>query len=136
MEDFWTPLQEIIKGECSTFDKTWQVRKRVIDTYFLVTFIFKIVLSKNQQVYKSLLTEMWKREELRQYQTEPISASSLCEARSKLPEDIFIKLKKFLLIHYDNLISTQIKVIPFGGQYAMNLGVHIEGLSNVKEEIS
>jgi hypothetical protein len=28
------------------------------------------------------------------------------------------------------------KVIPFGGQYAMNLGVHIEGLSNVKEEIS
>ena len=79
---------------------------------------------------------MWKREELRQYQTEPISASSLCEARSKLPEDIFIKLKKFLLIHYDNLISTQIKVIPFGGQYAMNLGVHIEGLSNVKEEIS
>jgi hypothetical protein len=29
-----------------------------------------------------------------------------------------------------------LKVIPFGGQYAMNLGVHIEGLSNVKEEIS
>ena len=28
------------------------------------------------------------------------------------------------------------KVIPFGGQCAMNLGVHIEGLSNVKEEIS
>jgi hypothetical protein len=37
---------------------------------------------------------MWKREELRQYQTEPISASSLCEARSKLPENIFIKLNK------------------------------------------
>jgi hypothetical protein len=29
-----------------------------------------------------------------------------------------------------------IKVIPFSGQYAMNLGVHIEGLSNGKEEIS
>jgi mannitol-1-phosphate/altronate dehydrogenase len=28
------------------------------------------------------------------------------------------------------------KVIPFGGQCAMNLGVHMEGLSNVKEEIS
>jgi hypothetical protein len=29
-----------------------------------------------------------------------------------------------------------LKVIPFSGQYAMNLGVHIEGLSNGKEEIS
>ena len=28
------------------------------------------------------------------------------------------------------------KVIPFSGQYAMNSGVHIEGLSNGKEEIS
>ena len=28
------------------------------------------------------------------------------------------------------------KVIPFGGQCAMNLGVHKEGLSNGKEEIS
>ena len=27
------------------------------------------------------------------------------------------------------------EVIPFGGQYAMNLSVHIEGLTNVKEEI-
>ena len=32
--------------------------------------------------------------------------------------------------------NVQYKVIPFGGQYAMDLGVHIEGLSNVKEEIS
>ena len=34
------------------------------------------------------------------------------------------------------MIKNSTKVIPFGGQYAMNLGVHIEGLSNVKEEIS
>ena len=33
-------------------------------------------------------------------------------------------------------IIWSIKVIPFGGQCAMNLGVHMEGLSNVKEEIS
>jgi hypothetical protein len=34
------------------------------------------------------------------------------------------------------MVKLNPKVIPFGGQYAMNLGVHIEGLSNVKEEIS
>lgn len=33
--------------------------------------------------------------------------------------------------------NTKSKVIPFGGQpFYMNLGVHIEGLSNVKEEVS
>ncbi|APJ04458.1 hypothetical protein [Silvanigrella aquatica] len=32
--------------------------------------------------------------------------------------------------------SKKDKVIPFSGQYAMNLGVHIEGLSHGKEEIS
>ena len=35
-----------------------------------------------------------------------------------------------------NTNKRKIKVIPFSGQYAMNLGVHIEGLSNGKEEIS
>ena len=37
---------------------------------------------------------------------------------------------------YPPLKNTISKVIPFGGQCAMNLGVHMEGLSNVKEEIS
>lgn len=61
MQDFWSPLQQVLREACSTYDKTWQVRKRVIDTYFLVIFIFKIVLSKNQQGYKSLLNEMWEK---------------------------------------------------------------------------
>ena len=42
------------------------------------------------------------------------------------------------LFHLFILLSNQelTKVIPFGGQCAMNLGVHKEGLSNGKEEIS
>lgn len=79
--DFWSPLREIIKTFCSNFDNLWQIRKRVIDTHLLVLFIFKLVLSKNQQGYKSLLIELWEKQELLTYQKHPVSASSLCEAR-------------------------------------------------------
>ncbi len=57
--DFWSPYQEIIQGICLNFDGRWKIRNRVIDTQFLVLFIFKLVLSKNQQGYKSLLNELW-----------------------------------------------------------------------------
>lgn len=98
MENFWTPLQEIIYQNCLDYDKIWQVRKRVIDTHFLVLFIFKLVLSKNKQGYSSLLTELWESPELSTTKPSPIAASSLCEARQKLPEEIFLILNKSLLL--------------------------------------
>ncbi len=77
MEDFWSPLQETIKKICSNFDEVWQVRKRVINTHFLVLFIFKLVMSKNKQGYKSLLNELWENSELAACQQQPVSASSV-----------------------------------------------------------
>ena len=74
MKDFWSPLQEIIKEFCISFDKKWQTRKRVIDSHFLVLFIFKLVLRKNKQGYKSLLNELWEKQELATYQRSPISS--------------------------------------------------------------
>lgn len=104
MQDFWSPLQKIITEICSDFDKKWQIRKRVIDTNFLVLFIFKLVLSKNSQGYKSLLNELWENPELTVCQNNPVSASSLCEARQKLPEEIFISLNKAILSYREKFI--------------------------------
>lgn len=104
MQDFWSPLQKIIRDICLDFDKTWQIRKRVIDTNLLVLFIFKLVLSKNRQGYKSLLAELWEKSELEICQKRPVSASSLCEARQKLPEEIFIELNKAILSYQKKLI--------------------------------
>lgn len=104
MQDFWSPMQKIIMNICSNFDKRWQIRKRIIDTSFLVLFIFKLVLSKNCQGYKSLLTELWENSELDIFQKQPVSASSLCEARQKLPEEIFIELNRTLLSHQERLM--------------------------------
>lgn len=55
-----------------------------------------------------------------------------CVTLVLLFELLLVMLLLFVVLSWAILF----KVIPFGGQYAMNLGVHIEGLSNVKEEIS
>ncbi len=95
--NFWQPSQELIRQLCSDFDSKWQVRKRAINTHFLVLFIFKLVLSKNRQGYKSVLSEMWERPEIEVCQARPFAPSSLCEARQKLPEEIFTELNKAIL---------------------------------------
>lgn len=59
MEDFWCPLLARIEVTSLDLDKVWQIRKRIITTQFLVTFILKLVLSKNSQGYKILLNELW-----------------------------------------------------------------------------
>ncbi|MCD8543046.1 MAG: IS4 family transposase [Gammaproteobacteria bacterium] len=97
MGNFWSPVQRVIEDVCASFDAKWQTRKRVIDTLFLVLFIFKLVLSKNQQGYKSVLNELWEQQALIHYQQHPLSSSSLCEARQKLPEEIFLDINKAVL---------------------------------------
>jgi hypothetical protein len=97
MEDFWSPLQALIAESCADYDKSWQTRKRVITTQFLVIFILKLVLSKNTQGYKILLNELWETDEFSGLQKRPVSASSLCEARQKMPETIFTQINQKLL---------------------------------------
>lgn len=97
MQDFLSPLQILIEEECLNFDKIWQTRKRIITTRFLVIFILKLVLSKNRQGYKILLNELWETAEFSNIQPHPVSASSLCEARQKMPETIFVNINKKLL---------------------------------------
>lgn len=97
MQDFWSPLQAAIEELCLSFDKVWQSRKRVITTQFLVIFILKLVLSKNGQGYKILLNELWETKAFSDLQQQPVSASSLCEARQKMPETIFTEINQRLL---------------------------------------
>ncbi|MCK5666533.1 MAG: IS4 family transposase, partial [Thiotrichaceae bacterium] len=97
MQDFWSPLQSLIEELCSEFDKVWQTRKRVINTHFLLIFILKLVLSKNSQGYKILLNELWEKNEIANLQQNPVSASSVCEARQKMPATIFITLNQQIL---------------------------------------
>jgi hypothetical protein len=101
---FWSGVKVIFSEVSNKFDSIWQKRKRTLNSQLLVAFLLKLVQSKNKKGYGSNLAEFWEaclERGLSLPQDKSVSASSLCEARAKLPEDIFIELNKALLIHWN-----------------------------------
>lgn len=106
---FWSEVKEVINTVCDEFDKLWSQRKRTLDSKLLVLFIFKAVLSKNKQGYGSILSELWdecaENDNVSLPQIKPVAASSLCEARQKLPEEIFKRMSALFLKKREKLIE-------------------------------
>lgn len=100
MSTFWTKAGELFEQTCQAMDQVWQKRKRVIDTRLLVVFILKLVLSRNRQGYGSSLGALWEAcsdKGITLARADAVAASSLCEARQKLPETIFRTLNDELI---------------------------------------
>ena len=92
-------------GVANDFDLQWQKRKRVLNTLFIMLFIFRLVFSKNKQGYTITINELW--DQCRTMgitlpQEKPVMASAFCNARSKLDENIFKILHTEILAHYDS----------------------------------
>lgn len=101
---FWETIKDSIEKISKDCDTKWRKRKRIIGTKFLILFIFKLVLSKNKQGYGSVLGEIWddySQKDLTPPQKSIPSASSLCEARQKLPEAVFKDLNTELILTFD-----------------------------------
>lgn len=101
--DFCKVANNLFDKICTEFDTIWQKRKRVLSSKLLVLFILKLVLSKNKQGYGSNLIQFWEscaEKGIMLPQINSVAASSLCEARQKLPEEIFKKLNTELLSHW------------------------------------
>lgn len=107
--DFWSEVKSVIDIVSNEYDQLWSQRKRVLNSKLLVLFIFKAVLSKNKQGYGSILAELWdectENNNISLPQVKPVAASSICEARQKLPEEIFIKMNSLLLEKRNELID-------------------------------
>ena len=101
--DFWIEANKIFDKICQDFDLLWQKRKRVLSTQLLVIFILKAILSKGKQGYNSNLIQLWEtcsEKGIVLPQVNSIAASSLCEARQKLSEEIFKQLNTALIQHW------------------------------------
>ena len=101
--NFWTEIKNIFNKISDKFDAKWQKRKRVLNTRLLVAIILKLVQSKNRQGYGSILMQFWEvctEKNIELLQVNSVSASSLCEARQKLSEDIFKELNQDLVTHW------------------------------------
>lgn len=83
-------ISKTFSASCSKIDNSWRKRNRVIDTKLIVLFLMKIISGKDNHGYAYIINEIWDeciREKIPLPQYNPISASSMCEARVKLPDD-------------------------------------------------
>lgn len=88
--DIFNSLNQSFFETCTKIDKLWQKRRRTIDTRMVVLFLMKIIAGKNKHGYGYIINEIWDdciREKIPVPQQNPVSPSSMYEARMKLPEN-------------------------------------------------
>ena len=100
---FFKNIRIIINNTAKKYDQIWRRRSRKIDSKFLINFILNILSSKNQG-YAIILNKMWNvyiSKNIEFPQAKVFSQSSLCEARQKLPEEIFKDLNSNLIKEFE-----------------------------------
>jgi len=88
----WEEVVHIFHDVAARYDRTWRVRKRVIDSLILMLLIFRLVSSKNAQSYGTTIDSLWdscEKLKLPLPQKSSIAPSSFCAARRKLDEAVF-----------------------------------------------
>ena len=102
--DYWSSVKEIIDRVCEDYDILWQKRSRVLNSKIVVIMIFKLLLSNRRQGLTINLLEFWANcaeKNINLPQKKSVTASSFCEARQKVSEDIFKGLNKDLLENWN-----------------------------------
>jgi len=103
--NLYESLNKVFFDSCSKIDKSWQRRKRIIDTNLVVLFLMKIISGKDNHGYSYIINEIWNdciREKIPLPQHKPVSASSMCEARVKLPDDAIKIINKDIVSVWEN----------------------------------
>lgn len=98
-------VKNIIENVSIEYDKIWRKRSRKIDSKFLINFIFQLVLN-SKKGYSIILSELWDdymNKKISPPQKDAYSISSICEARQKLPEEIFKIINAKILEVFKNI---------------------------------
>ena len=102
--DYWSSVKEIIDQVCKDYDTLWQKRNRILNSKIIVIMIFKIILSDRCQGLSINLLEFWdscEKKDIKLPQKKSVSASSFCESRQKVSEDIFKDINRTLLENWN-----------------------------------
>ena len=83
-------------------DRRWMKRRRVLNSLIVMLFVFRLVLSRGEKGYATVTAELW--EQCRKLgialpQREPVAASSICKARQRVHEELFLDLHREILRH-------------------------------------
>ena len=86
-------------------DREWMRRRRVLNSLIVMLFVFRLVLSRGTKGYATVVAELW--DQCRKLgialpQHQPVVASSICKARARVHEDLFLDLHREILRHGDD----------------------------------
>ncbi len=99
----WQKVIHVVHEAALEYDDKWRLRKRLISTLILILFVFRLISSKKSQNYGTTIDELWdscKALNLSLPQKSSIAASSLCNARQKLDEEVFRCINQRIIQNY------------------------------------
>lgn len=97
--EMWKDIREVFDATIEKYDKLWIQRDRKINTRFLVLFILRLTIPKDQRGYGATLLEIFDQFFNLDIHNSfnRLAPSSICEARAKLDPAIFKELNSGIL---------------------------------------
>lgn len=98
----WLRIIDAATALAEARDRRWMKRRRILNSLTVMLFVFRLVLSRGEKGYATVTAELW--EQCRKLgialpQREPVAASSICKARARVHEDLFLDLHREILRH-------------------------------------
>ena len=123
----WIRSISIIRKLSDTLNKQWIKRFRKIDTFFIIIFISKLLISKSKTGYQIIINEIWdefRKNNIELPQEKSFAQSSVCEARQKLNPKIILELNnsfvhEFLQLNKNKYLWHGFRVFAVDGSWIM-----------------
>ena len=101
----WMKIIDAAGELAAAHDREWMRRRRVLNSLIVMLFVFRLVLSRGTKGYATVVAELW--DQCRKLgialpQHQPVVASSICKARARVHEDLFLDLHREILRHGDD----------------------------------
>ena len=98
----WMKIIDAAGELAAAHDRKWMRRRRVLNSLIVMLFVFRLVLSRGGKGYATVIAELW--DQCRKLgialpQRQPVAASSICKARARVHEDLFLDLHREILRH-------------------------------------
>ena len=98
----WSRIVDAATTIAARHDETWMKRRRTLNTLIVMLFVFRLVLSRGQKGYATVIAELWdqcRRLGVTLPQPQPVAISSIAKARARVHEDVFRDLQREILAH-------------------------------------
>ena len=96
----WMKIIDEAGELAAAHDREWMRRRRFLNSLIVMLFVFRLVLSRGTKGYATVVAELWdqcRKPGIALPQRQPVTASSICKARARVHENLFLDLHREIL---------------------------------------